>query len=433
MKLNSDYNYLTVKMPLSRHFYSLDEVQAALYYTTTRNVPSESLFWCQELILSGCIGETISTLFQSWIWNTGPLRLQWLIDAWKTLASNELTEDDVLLATYHLSSIHHTYRDNSLWNILVLTVKNPNEMPDTITRKMPTVIPSEDKKEIYFVCSLFQGKARAAWWISQYIDEERVWILLDWFAENINNTFEEQYKICLEALKGYDQLLGYKSAEYNIITRAAAVIMMSITPERQDISFKPFGEIDKNNQQTLDELATSVGHRDRRVYQIPTFCLYGTTLRGTYKWSQNNLTQLYNIEKYLVGCPFWDEVLATYADVDEKGHITWNSDEKMEEFYNTYFPDDIPDEWSKKDQQKSHGDGVLGPNDKTNIWKYSRNFLSRTPQLAWNTTKIVNNYLEKVDISDCSVERIINLYVTPDPLSEENLKKLEPVHKIKIV
>jgi hypothetical protein len=420
-------------MPLSRHFYSLDEVQAALFYTTSRNNPTEALFWSQELLLSGCTGETISTLFQSWLWATGPLRLQWLIDAWKTLASDELNEDDVLLATYRLSSIHHTQRDNSLWNILVLTAKNPDEMPDTITRKTPAFIPSEDEKEIYFVCALFQGKARSAWWISLHIDEERVWILLEWYNENINNTFEAQYKTCFEALKGYEQLLGYKSDEYDIITRCAAVIMMSVSSEKQAASFKPLDQIDKNNLHTLNEWTTSVGYKDRRVYSIPTSCLYGTTLRGTYKWSQNNLTQLYNVEKYLVGCPFWDEVIATAAEVDEKGHITWNSDEKMEEFYNTYFPDDVPDEWTKKDQQKSHGDGILGPTDNPTIWKYSKNFLSRTPLLAWNTTKAVNNYLEKVDISDCSVERIIALYKAPEPLTEENLKKLGAVHKIKIV
>ena len=40
------------------------------------------------------------------------------------------------------------------------------------------------------------------------------------------------------------------------------------------------------------------------------------------KWTQNNLTQLYDVEKYLVGCPFWDEALTEYADIDEKGNIT---------------------------------------------------------------------------------------------------------------
>ena len=421
-------------MPLSRHFYSLDEVQAALLYTTSRNNPTEALFWSQELILSGCVGEAISTLFQSWLWNTGSMRLQWLIDAFKTLASEELSEDDILLATYRLSIIHHTNRDNSLWNILVLTAQKPNEMPDSVTRKTPHVIPSEDEKEIYFVRALYQGKAQSAWWISQYIEPERIWILLYWFSENIHTRFQEQYKLCLEALQNYEQLLGYKSDEYDIIVRCAAVISMSIWPDKQEESFRPLvNEIDKSNAQTLNELAISVGRRERRVHQIPSACLYGTTLRGRSRWAQSNYTQLYNVEKYLVGCPFWDEVLVEYAEVTEDGEIKWHNDDKMEEFYEKYFPDDIPDEWSKKDQQKSHGDGVLGPTDKPNIWRYSRNFMSKPPHLAWNTTKSVNNYLEKVDISDCSVERIVELYKSSCVLTEEDLKKLEPVHKIKMV
>ena len=31
-----------------------------------------------------------------------------------------------------------------------------------------------------------------------------------------------------------------------------------------------------------------------------------------------------------------------------------------ERFYDTYFPDDIPDEWSRSDQEKSHGLGRCG-------------------------------------------------------------------------
>jgi hypothetical protein len=421
-------------MPLSRHFYSLDEVQAALLYTTTRNNPTEALFWCQEMLLSGCVGEAISTLFQSWLWNTGPMRLKWLIDSYKTLASEELSEDDILLATYRLATTHHTNRDNSLWNILVLNSQNPNEMPDSVTRKTPILYPSLDIKELYLTRAIFQGKAHSAWWISRHIDSERVWFLLDWFAENIHTKYKDEYKTCLEALQNYESLLGYKSDEYDVIVRCAAVVMMCIQPDRQEESFRAqLSEIDKNNSQILNELAASVGRRDRRVHQIPSACLYGTTLRGRSRWAQSNFTQLYNVEKYLVGCPFWDEVLEEYADVDEQGIIKWKSDDKMEEFYEKYFPDDIPDEWSKKDQQKSHGDGVLGPSDKPNIGRFSRNFMSKMPHLAWNTTRMVNKYLEGVEINECSYERIIELYKPPSPLSEEDLKKLEPVHKIKIV
>ena len=422
-------------MPLSRHFYSLDEVQAALLYTTSRYNPSESLFWCQEMLLSGCVGEAISTLFQSWLWNTGPTRLQWLIEAWKTLASDELSEDDILLNTYRLATIHHSQRDTSLWNILVLTSQNPDEMPDTITRKSPTVYPSSDEKELYFIRAIFQGKAQSAWWITQFIDTDRVWTLLYWYTENIHTKYKDQYTICLEALKGYEKLLGYQTPEYDAMVRACAVFMMCLDPNTQEQSFKPLlNEIDKSNAQTLNELDAAVGRRERRVYSIPSACLYGTTQRGCSKWSQHNFTQLYNVEKYLIGCPFWDEVLAEYAEVSDEGDIKWLNDDKLEEFYEKYFPDDIPDEWSKKDQLKSHGDGVLGPKDKPTMAKYSRSFLCKTPHLAWNTTREVNKYLEQLNINDCSVERVIQLGKQPRPgLSPEDIKNLLPVHKIKIV
>ena len=163
-------------MPLSRNFYSLDEVQAVLLHTN-------ELFWCNELLLSGCMSEAISILFQSWLWNICQMNIQWLVNAWNTLHSDVL-EDNVLQSAYQLST---STRDNSLWNILVLTIKNPNEMPDTVTRKTPSFCHTKCKKEIYFMQAIFQGKARCAWWISQYIDT--TWDILDLFAMEIVYNF----------------------------------------------------------------------------------------------------------------------------------------------------------------------------------------------------------------------------------------------------
>jgi hypothetical protein len=418
-------------MPLSRHFYSLDEVQAALLYTTAQNTPSEALFWCQELILSGCASEAISILFQSWLWHTGPMRLQWLINAWKLLGSDELSEDDILLSTFRLSSIKASHRDNSLWSILVLTLNS--EMPDRITRKMPPFIPSDDKKEIYFVSSMFQGKARSAWWISRYIPTDRVWVLLEWYIQNIKSHFQQEYLTCLEALLGYDKLLGYKSDGYDVIVRCMAIIMLCNNKEQEKYSFKEENGYDIDNTEFLNELSKSVGRRERRVYSIPTLCLYGITQRGKMRWSQNNLTQLYDIEKHLVGSPYWDEVLSEYADISDPKNIVWHSYDKAEEFYDKYFPDEICDEWNKKDQLKSHGDGILGPHDKPNIAKYSRNYLSKIARFSYNKIKEVNSYLETLDISDCILERIVDYYKQHKQLTEEDLKRLRPVRKIKII
>jgi hypothetical protein len=421
-------------MSLSRHFYNQDEIEAALLYSSSRSIPNESLFWTQELILSNCSSEAISILFQSYLWNTGPLRLQMLMDVYKSLAKDEISEDFILLATYQLSTIRHTNRDTSLWNILVLTLQNPNKIPDTITRKTPNVLPSDDPKEIYFVRAIYQQKARSAWWISQYIKTDRVWELLCWVAENIHTKYASQYKDCLEALMNYEKLLGYKSAEYDVIIRCAAVLMMCINEKQQEQSFKPLiSEIDSENLKTLDEWVKLVGRKERRVYQIPNACLYGTTVRGRSKWTQSNLTQLYNIEENLVGSPCWVEILSSYAELTENNKINWFSDDKMEEFYNKYFEDDIPDEWSLTDKLQSHGYGLLSPNEKPNIAKYSRNYLTKIPHLAWNTNKIVNSYLETLDINDCLVENIFHYYTPPIPLTNEDLKRLEPVHKIKVI
>jgi hypothetical protein len=419
-------------MPLTRHFYSLDEVQAALLYTLGRNNTLESLFWCQELLISGYVGEAISTLFQSWLLQTGPLRLQWLINAFSTLASDELTEDAVLLATYQLATSKK--HDNSLWNILCLTAKNPDLIPDRLTRK--TVELDEkafDKKEIYFINSIYQGKAQCAWWISQYMRIESVWKLLHWFSKNVYKQHTEKYNCCLGALKEYDKLLGYKSAEYDVIVRCMAILMFCILPTQQLNSFTPLADsIDMMTIKNLKEWADMEGRRERRIYQIPSSCLYGTTIRGRSHWAQNNYYQLNNIEKHINGCPFWDEAVAEYGAREESGEIKWNSEEQMEEFYDKYFPDDIPDEWTKKDKIKSHGDGVLGPNDKPNIWKYARIHLNNLAMFTWGKRREVDDYLEGLDNSECSIERIINL-TSPRELSEENLKKLEPVRKIKML
>ena len=416
-------------MPLSRHFYSLDEVQSALYYSTNRNIPQETLFWSQELILSGCIGENISIQFESWLWNKGPLQLQWLINAWTNLASNELSEDMILLSTYQLCSTSYTHRDHSLWNILVLSASNSN-IPDRVTPKTPYILPSNDEQEIFFIRAIFQGKSQSAWWISRYFKDSHVWILLDWYAKNIFPNYYKQYKICFEALQHYEQLLGYKSDEYDIIVRCLAILSLCLSPEKQVHSFKELDSVLNSHYiELLENISSSIGYKSRRIYIIPTECLYGTTLRGRSKWSQQNTFQLNNIEKHLIGCPFWDETLNDYINlVDDNGNIIWKSDDDMEIFYDKYFPDDIPDEWSKIEKQKSHGDGILGPNDSPNILKYSRTYLSKNTLMAWNTTGDVNHFLEKCGelLNECILSKISTLLKSPIPFNKNILK---PVHR----
>jgi hypothetical protein len=416
-------------MPLSRHFYSLDEVQSSLYYSSSRTIHNETLFWCQELLLSGCIGETISTLFESWLWNTGPFHLHWLIHAWKTLSSSELSMDDILLSSYQLSSC--TIRDHSLWNIIVNHIHHPS-IPDRVTPKSPSSFPSNDPKEIYFIRSIFQNKAQSAWWISHYLDKEQIWKLLYWYIENHCKEYLSEYKICFEALENYEQLLGYRSDAYDQIITCFAILSLCLSKTQKDHSFHKLlpTTLSVSSSQFLEELSSHIGHSSFRKYSIPILSLYGTTSRGCSQWSQNNKIQLNQVEDYLIGCPYWDEIIEEYGEIvekeDGKRMIEWKSEERMEEFYDQYFPDDIPDEWTKQEKDKSHGDGVLGPKDQIQLYQYSKKYLSKLSRMAWNKTNKTNSYLEKNIITECHPTSIFSISYTLPPLS---LPLLQPVHK----
>jgi hypothetical protein len=428
-------------MSLSRHFYSLDEVQAALTYSTTRNNQKETLFWCQELLSSGLIAEAISTLFESWLLNTGAFRLQWLLDALAKLGSDELEESDILLAAYNLTNVSHLRRDNSIWNILVLTGCEPDKQPDRVTPKTPVGATDLFKgAELYFIRAIYQGKARCAWWITQFMTVEQVWETLRWFSENVCcGAYSKKYLECLRALEGYEVLLGFKSAEYDIIVRCSAVLALCISPSERDKSFKPLvADLDEADVTFLDELKAIEGQKCARLYSVPVMCLYGVTGRGRSHWSQQNFVKLNNVEKYMSGCAFWDEAVAEFCSDDREREregegIKWNSDESQDKFYERYFPDDIPDEWSRAEKLKSHGDGVLGPTEKVSVVKYTRVHFGKLCRLAWNTRSVVLKYLESIATIDCNVATIIESFNFSSNRPLNDKVKLEPVRKRLIV
>jgi hypothetical protein len=109
----------------------------------------------------------------------------------------------------------------------------------------------------------------------------------------------------------------------------------------------------------LETWAANLGRRARRVYTIPDECLYWLTRRGKELsvYDTNEKEIMGHLEKSVAlwGSSFWDSVAEDFG-----GWAAIKSDaESREAFYETYFPDDIPDEWSSADRVKSHSRGVL--------------------------------------------------------------------------
>lgn len=351
-------------MVLTRHLYSLDEVHAALVYASQRSDCSETVFWCRELIDSGYAAEAISTLFSAWMWHRGPFDLQWLVRAATTLASDAVTEEDILVSAHHLSQ--RCMRDHSLWTILTFAV------PDRVTPRTPPFCSASqserDPKELFFFRAVYQGKAQSAWWIARHMESSRVWELLSQYVNS--SAYAESYRVCFQVLQHYESLLGYRSEDSNIL--CLAVLSACLSPAQQEKSFRVLPEA-----VVMAPLAGTI-RRDRR-YSIPTACLYGDTARGRMTSSQSTLCSLRELHDR--SGPFWDE-------------HTWTTEEEREAFYDRFFPDDPPDEWTLAEQQRSHGDGVLphvgspiGSHGGCTMEKYARLFLSHTSRLAWSTGK----------------------------------------------
>jgi hypothetical protein len=142
--------------------------------------------------------------------------------------------------------------------------------------------------------------------------------------------------------------------------------------------------------------------------------------------SYTNIRELNDIEPSLIGCPFWEEAIAEYGTIEKR--IQWNSDDDLEEFYDRYFPDDIPDEWTKAEKAVSHGDGLLGPTEVVTLFKYSRSTFTKWSRLAWNTQELVQKQLEQKRLENVTWDGMMSAIYIPC-IKEYDKKILEPVHK----
>jgi hypothetical protein len=132
-------------------------------------------------------------------------------------------------------------------------------------------------------------------------------------------------------------------------------------------------DIPSEIQSMVDDLDGELSLRKRRVFKIRPECLVDCT-RTVLPSNQTNLKSIeLDLEENLKRSPCWQVVLEEYMEPD----YTWKSDFYKEMFYNSYFPhcvDDIPDEWSLKDKQQSHGHG-LGKTGQLATYQYINNML----------------------------------------------------------
>ena len=287
-------------MPLTRHLYREDEVRAALMWSITKRRRLEAAFWATELEESGC--EFDAELVKVWTYGIGAAGLGFLgkLDGSVTTA--------IALACYGS-------RDASV--IAVLGSK-PSA---TGSPAIPTG--SWTSEEACALRAMIQGRAGTAFGLSE------AW---PWSLWHTAMQFKHGRTFPIE-----DSL------------EAKALAVAIVCQPKLDVK-EPNFEIPIEVASAM-EAWSDLGLRARRVYAIPVECLSHLTNRGrndSHTSTDAEIRDLRRLERGLEKSPLWSEAIVTAR----------TSDAEYEDFYDSYF-EDIPDEWSLADREKSHGRGTV--------------------------------------------------------------------------
>jgi hypothetical protein len=104
----------------------------------------------------------------------------------------------------------------------------------------------------------------------------------------------------------------------------------------------------------MEEWDHETSMRKRRAMKPRVEALLYLTQRS--KQTPYNTSELdiqSGLEESLQKSDYWSCILETYMT-----NSRWKSDDHKESFYDTYFQDDIPDEWSLASREQSHGRGL---------------------------------------------------------------------------
>ena len=347
-------------MSLTKRLYRIDEVRAAFLYSLKQRKYKESIFWLRELEDSKFGGEARRLLLIAWSIIVGIRRVSWFI-SW---ATNSFTREGRLNLCWQL--LHCSERDSSIWLLLWSGIVPISNGYNAIVDR----------------------------WISVcHLDEEEFW-------KQCNH--ESVLKLGMKSLQ-------QDMRSYNIFGRAIAIILECKLPKT---SWNPIVVSESDVLQSTLDIWESLDGRDSRVYEIPYDCLYGMTRRGS---GGNTMDELYTLST-LPSSPYWKQILQEYKDDNDE----WISPEIHEEFYETYFVDDIPDEWSLKDQKKSHGEGV-NCSQGAPLYKWWRNWMPKDHIYIWGKQYdyITKEWIleQRVDIEGTILDRIYIFYKNREPMT----------------
>lgn len=342
-------------MPLTRHLYEIDEVISALQICLRCNWPA-ALFWTWELVQSAEEDLALNTLHDSWLRYGGgrdPTLLT--IDPKTSTDWCELTTRTRFACCKHPKTITLL---NEAYN-----QENPPEVePATISKSPPAFLKAAAAEALdlklatriwkYFANAVNTHHRIAALWALQamqpLLSAETIWLAIEALST-------PTIRVAIQLLKDH----ASPHPESQLLHQANALIIVC---SGQATMLQPPEDIPATAaiEYMWKKWTPNAGRRAARVHEIPPTALHKETTRGRIPSRYTNIADIRDpVAELPLGCRWWREQTANLGiHLDEEGALVFPSDDVLETFYERHFPDDIPDEWSAKDQQKSHGRGT---------------------------------------------------------------------------
>lgn len=320
---------------LTLHLYRYEEVLSSVRWSLIKQNHTEATFWGLELYDSDMMDDLSDLLISTWVqWiGFGKSCFPILGELQKV---SEMDRDEFIQSIYGWCRLP---RDYTGFNILLKGAITPSTwQPHFAHANEYTTIEQATED------CLKRGKLSEAWLLARALDPKVQWTILNKISK----------------LKGRtEQLDVLRLLEFDCLSRIAAFILVSITDESLANCILPYSK-----PQVVSELIGAVKDwdsqdsiRKRRIYKVRPEAITFWCSRSSIPVSDSLLNDIEcDLERNLKESHCWQIILEDY-----KENGSWKTDQFKEMFYNTYFPwlkDDIPDEWSLKDKEQSHGRGL---------------------------------------------------------------------------
>ena len=345
---------------LTKHLYRIDEVLSSLRWSIITHNITETAFWTIELYQSNLSQECLELLETIWVYHIGFGSWFLLRLIFKIYEEGDITQEDLV-------SIACAFAKRRLCDSTVFHLLLRGSISDSV-KSFPHSKDYLTAQEAIHDC-LSRGKLQEAWHLSKYMTEKELWQTL----EPIATSFQRQ--------DAFENIKGLRSCRRESLALAFTLVSLD------EISWIASQEEIENCIpieicQAIDEWNSETNIRKRRAIKPKIEALLYLTKRSDqtpYISSEPDIQ--HGLLETLLNSEYWSGILHEFMTENK-----WKSERHKEVFYETYFPQDIPDEWSLADREKSHGRGLGKSKEQARI-----RFIQLTLQYSkslelWNST-----------------------------------------------